>query len=564
MQAPPARPAVTRFEVTTDAKLARMDWPRLSPDGRILAFQGTDKTGKTSIWLRPLDSKSAYLLAGTEGVNSRPFWSPDSKYLAYFEGTQLKKIPAAGGPTQTIGETEFGADGSWGKTGVILFDGRNATDSIRQVSATGGKPSYVFNEETRKTVPNNAWPFFLPDGKHFIFTSNKTGTTIASISICLGEIGSQETKLLTPTESRAEYANGYLIYVLKGTLVAHRFDVDQLKLIGDPVPLADHVNANGTRAAYSVSENGLVAYLEGTSASDLSEFLWLDRTGKELGKEGEPGLYSDVALSPDSKWLAYAVRETADGNRDLWLRDLQRHTSSRFTFNPGDDFRPTWSPDGKTIYFASNRGDELYRCYSKPANGTGSETVVVQDSKSHFLPASFSTDGKLLSLDRFGAGSIPAVVVTAADGSGEPTVLTAENPQSSGRFSPDGRFISYTSNETRALEVYVQSWPPGAGKWQVSQGGGSQARWRSDGKELFYRNQDFDYFAVPVTLDSQFSLGMPKPMFRRRTVTGGSQGTMGWTIAPDGQKFLLNATIGDASRSTFTVVMNWPETLQAR
>jgi hypothetical protein len=198
MQPPPAKPAVIRFEVTTDAKLARMDWPRLSPDGRILAFQGTDKAGKISIWLRPLDSNSAYQLAGTEGVNGRPFWSPDSKYLAYFDGSQLKKIPVAGGPTQSIGETEFGADGTWGTNGIILFDGRNATDSIRQISATGGKATFVFDEEARKAVPNNAWPFFLPDGKHFIFTSNKAGSSVATVSICVGEVGSQETKLLTP------------------------------------------------------------------------------------------------------------------------------------------------------------------------------------------------------------------------------------------------------------------------------------------------------------------------------------------------------------------------------
>jgi Tol biopolymer transport system component len=168
------------------------------------------------------------------------------------------------------------------------------------------------------------------------------------------------------------------------------------------------------------------------------------------------------------------VRDTSDGNRDLWLRDLQRHTSSRFTFDPADDFRPTWSPDGTKIFFASNRKDNLYRCYSKPANGSASETVVVQDQKYHFIPASFSADGRLLALDRFGSGAVPAVVVTASDGSGERTVLTAEYPQSAGRFSPDGRFIAYMSNETRALEVYVQSWPPGAGKWQVSQGGGGK------------------------------------------------------------------------------------------
>jgi Tol biopolymer transport system component len=552
---------VVRFEVPADAKLARMDWPRLSPDGRRLAFQGFDAGGKVAIWIRPVDSLSAYPLAGTDGAVGRPFWSPDSKYLAYFDGAQLKKIQAAGGPPQTIGEAEFGSDGSWGAGGTIIFDGRNAQDTIRQVAASGGKATPVFSPEDAKKLPNNAWPFFLPDGKHFLFTSNESNNT-GSLTIYVGSLGGGDAKRLTPTGSRVEYANGFIVYVLHGTLVAHRFDPDRLELSGDPVPLADHVSENNTRALFSVSTTGDIAYLAGGTA-DASELVWVDRAGKELGKIGSPSTYLDVALSPDTTKLAYSLRDERDSTLDVWVRDLERDTASRLTFDPADDSRPVFTPDGSKIVFSSSRDGGQPECFVKAANGIGTESLLYKDKNRAVCPESFSSDGRLLTLDQYGAGAPIAVVVVPADGKGEPVILSSGGSNLGvGKLSPDGRFIAYSSNETRTNEVYVQTWPPGGGKWQVSNGGGAGPRWRADGKELFYRTPDFEFFAVPVTLGAQFSAGIPKSLFKRRIVTG-PVGTSAWAVAPDGQRILLNATMGNVTSPAFTLILNWPETLRA-
>jgi len=555
----PPEARVVRFDVPTDAKLSRMDWPRLSPDGRILAFQGFDATGKVAIWLRPIDSLAAYPLAGTDGAAGRPFWSPDSKFLAYFDGPQLKKIPVAGGPPQTIGEAEFGSDGTWGTGGVILFDGRNATDSIRQIPASGGRVSPVFSPEGAKKLPNNAWPFFLPDGKHFLFTSQEAND-LSSLAIFVGAVGGSDAKRLTSTGTRAEYANGYIVYVLRGTLVAHRFDPKRLELTGDPVPLADRVNENNTRGLFSVSTTGAVAYLEGNTGND-SELVWVDRSGKELGKVGAPSTYLDVALSPDGTKVAYSLRDQRDSTLDVWVRDLARDTSSRLTFDPTDDARPTWTPDGARLLFSGNRGDGQNKIFAKEANGMGTETLVYQDKATHVSPESVTSDGKWLTVNRYGAGVLGSVAVVPVDGKGEPVVLSGSAAQLVGKFSPDGRFIAYVSNETRTNEIYVQTWPPGGGKWQVSSGGGVHPRWRADGKELFYRNPEFEFFAVPISASPQFSAGIPKAMFKRRVVTG-PIGISTWSVASDGQRFLLNAAMGTTSAPAFSVILNWPETLR--
>ena len=555
----PPEARVVRFSVATDPKLARMDWPRLSPDGKTLAFQGFDIGGKVSIWVRPIDSLTAYALPGTEGAVGRPFWSPDSKYLAYFDNNQLKKVPVAGGPPQTIAEAEAGSDGSWGATGTILFDGRNAQDSIRQVPASGGKASLVFSAAGTKKLPNNAWPFFLPDGKHFLFTSQDAGDS-TSLAIFVGTVGGDDAKKLAPTGSRAEYADGHLIYVLHSTLVAQKFDPDRLTVSGDPVPLADHVSENNTRALFSVSTTGAIAYLAG-NAGDDSELVWVDRAGKELGKIGGPAVYHDAVLSPDGTRLAYSVRDGRDGSLDVWVRDLARDTASRLTFDPADDGRPVWTPDGTRIVFMSTREGGKGKGFVKASNGIGTETLLY-DGERNVNPESFSPDGKLIAFDFVGAGSAAAIGVVSADGKGTPVIISGTANLGNPKFSPDGRYIAYVSNETRTNEIYVQTWPPGGGKWQVSNGGGNNPRWRADGKELFYRTPEFEFFAVPVTLGAQFSAGIPKPLFNRRIVTG-QIGITSWSVTADGQKFLLNATTGTVTSPEFSVVLNWPETLRA-
>jgi len=560
----PPEAQVVRFAVTPDDKLSRMDWPRLSPDGRLLAFQGFDTAGKPAIWIRPIDSLTSYALAGTETATGRPFWSPDSRYLAYFEGRQLKKVPVAGGPPQMIGEAENGADGSWGTDGVIVFDGRGAVDPLRRIPAAGGKPTPAF-AGTAKDAPGTAsWPFFLPDGKHFLFMANGAGPGSAGTSnnqVCVAALDKPGYKTLTETGARAEYANGYIVYVLHGTLVAHRFDPDRLTLSGDPIPLADHVSENASRALFSVSTGGAIAFQAGTSGV-TSELVWLDRQGKELGKTGQPDSYLDLALSPDGSQIAYSLNDSRSDTRDIWVRDLARDTASRLTFDPANEISPIWSPDGGRVLFMSNRS-KFFACMAKAANGTGDEQSVYAIANANISTRDISRDGRWLVFGRFAAGEQPGTIVVSADGKGEAVRVPGNGAQTGGQMSPDGRFIAYFSNETGTPEVYVQTWPLGGGKWQISNGGGLLPRWRGDGKELFYRDATFQFSAVAVTLEPRFSAGIPQQLFKRR-LQGDNQGTPSWAVTRDGQKFLINAALATTQAVPFTVILNWPETLSSK
>jgi Tol biopolymer transport system component len=307
-----------------------------------------------------------------------------------------------------------------------------------------------------------------------------------------------------------------------------------------------------------VSQTGAIAYLSGGTV-DNSELVWLDRSGRELGKIGSADAYVDVSLSPDGSRLAYSLTDRRSSTRDIWVRDLERDTSSRLTFDEGDDYRPVWSPDGTRIFFASDRTGP-YVCMAKAANGMGAEEQIYKDKEINVTPESVSADGKWLVLNRTGPGVPGTVVVLPADGKGDAVTLPGTTAQLFGRISPDGRFIAYQSNETRTPEIYVQTWPPGGGKWQISNGGGVQPRWGVDGKDLFYRTPDSELYSAPVSLGPQFSAGIPKLLFKRRL----QPGAMNWAIARDGQKFVMNAAPATASMPAFTVVLNWPEALAAK
>jgi eukaryotic-like serine/threonine-protein kinase len=551
---------VARFDVPLDAKLGSMTWPRLSPDGRLLAFQGRDASGKIAIWIRPLDAASPYPLAGTEGAAGRPFWSPDGRYLAYFDGRQLKKVPVAGGPPQLIGEAENGADGSWGSTGVIVFDGRGAIDPIRRIPAAGGQVTPALVPDPKAPMVGGAWPFFLPDGKHFLFTSGNAAASGGKMKICVAALDVAGHKELTESGSRVEYANGFLVYVLRGTLVAQRFDPDELALAGDPVPLADHVSENGTRGLFSLSGQGELSYQ--TGAGQIADLVWVGRDGRQLGTVGPPADYIDVALSPDGTQLAYALYDARGDSRDIWVRDLSRDTSSRLTFDSHDEIRPVWSPDGSRIFYGSNRTGS-YAVMSKAANGTGDEQAVYADESAQVTPSDRSRDGKWMTMERFGAGTPTGVVVVPTSGAGKPTPLPASSAQISGRFTPDGRYLAYVSNETGSPEIYVQTWPLGGGKWQISSGGGVQPRFRADGKELFYRGTDDTFRSVTIQTSPRFEAGVPVALFKRRLATG-APANSAWQVSSDGQKFLLVAAQDSAAAPPFTIVLNWPETLKSK
>src|SRR5262245_42743558 len=341
---------VVRFEIANPPDVMNIDAPKISPDGKTLAFNATDKDGKTRIWIRPLNALTSQPLVGTEGTR-RPFWSPDSRFLAFVADGKLKKIDVTGGPPTKICDAPTGVDGTWSPEGVILFDG-TGTDPIHRVSAAGGTPVVAVKPDPAIKNFQIGWPEFLPDGRHFIYLAinqkpEDTGYRIASID-------SSETKPFAPAQTMLAYApQGYLLFVRDKTLVAQPFDAKALKTTGEPVPLAEQIGTDAVGLArFSVSRDGVLAYRTGETGNQM---IWIDRSAKELDVVVPTGDNQDPMFSPAGDLLAYDLADGRTGKGDIWIRDLARGVSSRFTFGEGSAFAPVWAPRGDAIVYASDR-----------------------------------------------------------------------------------------------------------------------------------------------------------------------------------------------------------------
>ena len=376
--------SIIRFAVPTPEGFSNPTTPEVSPDGRKVVFAAGDSEGKRQIWIRTLDTLEPRPLTDAE-TNTRPFSAPDSRSIAFVIGGKLKKQDIAGGPPQTICDAPTGSDGTWSADGVILFDGRS-NDPILRVPAAGGVAKPEVADDPKNGTATPGWPMFLPDGRHFLFTRN-TGTDQA---VVVGTLDSHEIKPLFKTTSRVLYAEpGYLLYVRENTLVAHRFDAKSLTLEGDAVPIGEGLGVDSVGlASFSVSRNGVLAFRSG----DLQgrRLVWLDRTGKEMPAIDEIGDYHDTGISPDGKRLVFDAG-TATSASDVWIRDLVRGVTTRFTFDPAAEIDSVWSPDGRRIAYSS-RVKGPADLYVKDASGTRDEEVLLASSKNKYL-SDWSRDG---------------------------------------------------------------------------------------------------------------------------------------------------------------------------
>lgn len=392
---PTAETPVSRFKIRTVTDLSDVVWPRISPDGKHIAFLATNGEGKRMIWIRPMNSLEAFPLSGTEGAG-RPFWSPDSKYLAYVMNRgQMKKIPAAGGPAQLICETNGGADGTWGSNNMIIYDGGQG-DSLRMVPASGGTPMAISKIKRDEGEVMHAWPWFLPDGRHFLFLAEMADSVgvEATYLLKVGSIDSDETKTLFPVDARVEFCqDGYLVYFRDNILLARRFNPDSRGVLGEGVPLTDEIGVGeADRAEFGVSDNGTLVY-QTNSAEAFHRLVWLDRNGDELGQIGEPSGYEDMDLSSDESKLAVGMW---DGKQtDIWVHDIERNVSTRVTFEDTEDISPQWSSDGNYVYFSSNEGG-VFSIYKKAANGLGVAQLLHGDDSLHTAGNSVSGSGEWL------------------------------------------------------------------------------------------------------------------------------------------------------------------------
>ncbi|MDX6306403.1 MAG: hypothetical protein QOI77_3372 [Blastocatellia bacterium] len=533
--------------------------PTVSPDGTRLVFVLTDTTGRTLLYLRSLDSLTAQPLVGTEG-GGWPFWSPNGREIGFFAGGKLKKIDTAGGQPITLADAPVPRGGSWNNDGVIIFSPLPPGPTLR-ISASGGEATPLNSIDIAHGDYPRWFPQFLPDGRHYLFHSagsRRPGTR----TICVGSLDSPEAKTLLVNDFSGVYAPpGYLLFRREATLMAQKFDSSRFELSGDPFPIAEQIGFDGLtyQTLLSVSTQGVLAYQ--SLGAGKTQLVWFDREGRRVGMAGEPGDYSDLALSPDNKRVAFYQVDTATGNADIWLMDLPSGAASRFTFDPSIEFTPAWSPNGDRVVFASFR-DGAPNLYLKAATGAGQEEVLYRSPLAK-IPSDWSMDGRFLLCATVDPKThYDLWVLSTSDQKWEVFLQTPFN-ESRASFAPDGRWVVYESDESGRKEVYVQSYPRSGAKWQVSTGGGSQPRWRSDGKELFYLGPDRKMTAVEVSTDgATFVPGTSRALFETRISKGDDRAGEQYAVTSDGQRFLVNTVALEGARTPITVVLNWTADLK--
>jgi len=537
--------------------------PVISSDGRRLAFVSTGPDGRQLIWIRPLDSRAAHPLAGSEGAVF-PFWSPDSRFLGFFAAGKLKKIDVSGGPAQTIADAPNPRGGTWSRQGVIVFS-PSVSRPLLRVSAAGGPAAPVTAPETDGATLNY-WPSFLPDGRRFLYF-RRTNQPDAS-GAYLGSLDSKDSSLLVRGNSGAVYSpapgGGYLLFARERALMAQPFDAAGGRTTGESFAVADQVGFDLNNGAFlSVSDDGVLVY-RSEAAGQKTQFAWFDRDGRQIRALTSPGDHARPALSPDETTVAFERDDHQAGAPDIWLLDLARGAASRFTFDPGLDQFPVWSHDGSRIVFSSNRSGRL-ELYHKPSSGAGTEQPLLQSPLPKW-PVAWSRDGRYLAFVQLDPKTSYDIWVLPLTGDAKPYPV-AQSPFGELRpdFSPDARWIAYVSDETGRYEVYVQSFAPGEkslGRWQVSTGGGFQPRWRRDGKELFFSAPDRKLMAVDVQAGpGPFKAGVPRALFDAKLDTGLGIRTLYYPSA-DGKRFFINTPVEESTAAPMHVVVNWTATIR--
>ncbi len=549
----------------------------LSPDGSMLAFVATDSSGRTHLMIRSLSTSTSKELSAT-GEAYYPFWSPDNRFIAFFQNGKLKKMEVVGGPSQTLCDAPDARGGSWNQAGVLIF-APSPADPLYQVPASGGSPTTVTHLDSSLHQRSHRWPSFLPDGKHFIYFGRSSfgGVEREEDGLFVGTLDGKESKRLPVGKANAQYASGYLLYVREKTLMAQPFDPDKLELSGEATPIAEPIefDLNYNRAVYTASGNGIVAYQTSKGQSGL-QLVWFDRKGASLGTVGEPADYGSAQLSPDGKTLACDVYDSQSRNRDIWLFDISRKIKTRFTFDASVDEYPVWSPDGKRITFHSDRRGH-YDLYEKTASGAGADALLFESASQKF-PTSWSSDGRFLLFSSVDPNSGYYLSILPVEQNGDAQERKAfpffrsQFSVQYGAFSPDMRWISYVSNESGTNELYIRPFhdPRGApsgnqeGKWQVSANGvdpNAYSHWSRDGKQLYYQSIDGKLFSVEITAQgSTLSVGNAVQLFALNL-----KGTVLFQdVTADGQRFLFISSVGGASTEPVSLITNWDAQLKKK
>jgi serine/threonine protein kinase len=513
--------------------------PVLSPDGSAIAFSATGADGKAALWVRPMNLLEARMLPSTEGAIF-PFWSPDGRSLGFFAGSKLKTIDLNGGSAQVICDASLGRGGAWGPGGVILFS-PSPSDPLMRVSINGGTPVPITKIDTALHT-SHRWPFFLPDGKHFLYLAlHHDPSKSANNELYYASLDGRENRPLFRSQANAVYADGFLLFARGNQLMAQPFDPASGKLSGEPQDLAKGImnDASTWHMDASASSGGLLVF--GSGASGDLQLVWMNNSGKEISTVADKlEELQGAVVSPQGDRIALQIDA---GENDIWVLDLSRGVRTRLTFGPVANTSPVWSPDGKWIAYASPRTGR-FNLYRKPSDGSGAEELLLTDDQG-IDPSDWSHDGKYLIYTR--GGPTGQTWALPLQGERKPSMVLSRGAFA--KFSPDGRWLAYTSDESGAFEVYVVAFGGGQAKYQVSANAGQLPRWSRDGKELYFLDATFDIFAVPVRdAGGALQFGVPQTV-----VSNWSAPLAFYDVAPDGKKILLNRIAQQVSQSVTVV-----------
>ena len=528
----------------------------ISPDGNRLVFGGRDSAGRVQLWIRSLDSYTSTPLAGTDG-GVLPFWSPDGRFIAFFADKKLKRIEASGGSPLVLYDID-GLGGAWAPNGDIVFTGPSGP--VLRLPASGSKAEPVTKVDASRGETGHRYPFFLPDGRHFLYLAmNLAGPRNDPANrLWVGSLDGAPAKPLIPANFNAQYADGHLLFVrggdFGGSLLAQPFDSLRLTTSGQPVTVAEQLALYGDFLGfgdYSVSQSGTLVF-DGSQL--LRRLEWYDRTGKQTGVFGEPAAYFGARISPDDSRIAVGVYDSGTQTTQIWVGDVTRGVRTRLTSGPGSNGGPVWSPDGSKIAFQTDRKHQA-DVYIRPADGSGAEEGIT-DEDGQRIPTDWSKDGQIVFLDREAAGGrLEQLSVIPVASPRKPLTLLPRAANDFGfsvRLSPDGRWLVYDLDESGRSEVYVVSFPDGKGKLQISNNGGLAPKWTRGGKEIVYNSFDGKLMSVPIDTSRGLRAGTPTQLFQLPEGAG-----FGWDVGSDGERFLVNAPVIKSSSVPLSVVVDW-------
>jgi Tol biopolymer transport system component/tRNA A-37 threonylcarbamoyl transferase component Bud32 len=540
--------------------------PVISPDGTHIVFSAHAQ-GKQQLFLRSMDNLTPQPIPGTDDATF-PFWSPDSGSIGFFADAKLKRMDIGGGPATIICDAPIGRGASWGPNGTIVFSPQFSSP-IYQVSATGGTSAPITKLTDKYTT--HRWPAFLPDGKHFVYlAANHAAPTVGDTAVFWASLDGKQNKLVVSTPSSAVYASGYLLFVRQNALMAQRFDPSSGELEGQASVLNDDVQVDSSvwRGTFSASDNGTMVYQPGMAGGAM-QLTWFDNHGREIGHLGEPDDYYQVELSPDGNKAAAAI---GSFSYVIWVYDLKQNTRTRLTFGPSVYVSPIWSHDGKQIAYMRGGVSTQQALLVKAADGSGEEKKLLDTGAYQGLQSGlcdWSPDGRyiLYIAGTASVGNGTDIWALPLFGDRKPfAYIAAPGNQLYAQFSPDGRWVAYSSDESGTLEVYVAPFPWTGAKWQVSNGGGVLPRWRRDGKQIFFlRMGSASTFGADVDGDgSSFEVGAVHTLYNVNNLSPNTAGQQ-YSVTGDGQRF-LQITTGDTGkgRRPLNVIQNWTLQLQGK